>query len=135
MIKAICLDTRILSTYLKGKESAYELIEKYQTDGYELYTTVVNITEFFMGLYKIGIVSEVKKKRLKNFFLTLHPRSIDYEAGVLAGNLYATTLKGQPIGWRDTFIAAIVLLNGRFIITSNPDHFKRIPDINVIEYY
>lgn len=88
-----------------------------------------------MGLFKISIVSEEKINIMKAFFLALHPRTIDYEICVLSGKLYASILKGREIGWRDTFIAAITLLNGKMIITSNPEHFKRISDLEVIEYY
>lgn len=121
--------------YLKGKESAKQKVDEFRDEGYEIYTTIVNITEFFMGVYKTNIISGEKMKVLKEFFITLHPRFIGYEVGVLAANIYATVLKGQPIGWRDTFIAAIVLLNGKMIITSNLDHFQRLPDIKTIEYY
>ncbi|MHA1729605.1 MAG: type II toxin-antitoxin system VapC family toxin [Promethearchaeota archaeon] len=134
MVKAICLDTRIISHFLKGKKSAMDIINEYIEQGFEIYTTVVNITEYFLGLYKSNIVSDIKLKELENFFSTLHPRSLDYNAGLLAGKIVATILKGQEIGWRDTFIGAIVLLNGRMIITNNLKHFKRIPELEVIEY-
>lgn len=88
-----------------------------------------------MGLYKVNVLSEEKLKFLKEFFYTLYPRTIDYEVSVLAGKLNATVLKGQEIGWRDLFIAAITLLNGRTIITGNLEHFKRIFDLVSIEYY
>jgi len=32
------------------------------------------------------------------------------------------------------FIAAIVLQNGRRIVTGNPRHFQRVPDLEVIEF-
>lgn len=121
--------------YLKGKESAKQNIDNFKSKRYEIYTTIINITEYFMGIFKSNILPEEKMRSLKDFFLTLHPRIIDYEVGILAANLYASALRGQPIGWRDTFIAAIVLLNGKKIITSNTEHFRRIPDIKVIEFY
>ena len=72
--------------------------------------------------------------RLKDFFLTLHPRVVDYETAKTAGNLFAILLKGNAIGWRDTFVAAIALQHGKSIITSNPEHFKRVQGLDVIEY-
>ena len=134
MLKAVCLDTRILSMFLKGKQSAKKLINNFKTKEFEVYTTTVNISEFFMGYYKTNIVVEDDVRRLKDFFWTLHPRSIDFEVAHLSGKLYATILKDQPIGWRDTFIAAITLLNGKKIVTSNVDHFKRIPELELFEY-
>ncbi len=135
MVKAVCLDTRIVSNYLKGKESAKKIVDEYKGNGYEIYTTTINITEFFMGAFKVGSISEERFDKLKEYFFSLHPRTITYETSILAGKLYATILKGKEIGWRDTFIASITLLNGKTIITSNPDHFKRIKEIEVIKYY
>ncbi len=136
-IKAICLDTRILSNFLKGKEAALQLMEKYKDQDFELYTTSINIAEYYNGLFKVkgNAISGKKIKELNDLFQSLHPRSLDYEAAYLAGKLFGTILKGHEIGWRDTFIAAIVLLNGKMIITSNIEHFQRIPDLNTIKYY
>jgi predicted nucleic acid-binding protein len=135
MLQAVCLDTRILSMFLKGKPAVKQILDEYKANRFELYTTTVNIAEFFMGYYKTHLVVEEDVSRLREFFWTLHPRAIDYEAAHLSGQLYATTLKDQPIGWRDTFIAAIVLLNGKKIITSNNEHFQRIPELEVIEFH
>ena len=133
-MKAVCLDTRILSAFLKGKQKALDLIDDFHSKGFEIYTTTVNVSEFFMGMFKTNILSEKKIKELHKFFKTLHPRPIDYDTGFLAGKLYSTELKGQEIGWRDTFIAASVLLNGQIIITSNYKHFERVTDLEVIKF-
>ncbi len=133
-MKSICLDTRVLSFYLKGKEAALQVIQQYKQKGYEIYTTTVNISEFYMGLFKANIVSTDKLSQLKAFFMSLHPRNLDYEVSMLAGRLYATTLKGTEIGWRDTYIAATVLLNGKKIITNNASHFQRVSELDVIEF-
>ncbi len=134
-MKAVCLDTRVLSGFLKGKQIALDLIDNFQSKKFEIYTTTANISEFYMGMFKTNILSEKKIKEIDKFFKTLHPRPIDYNTGFLAGKLYSTELKGQEIGWRDTFIAASVLLNGQIIITSNYKHFERINDLEVIKYY
>ncbi len=133
-VKEICLDTRILSAFLKGKPAAQKVIRDYIQKGYEVYTTTVNIAEYFWGAYKVNQLPETKLKELQNFFATLHPRSFDHDASVLAGKLNATVLHGQEIGWRDLFIGAITLLNGKQIITGDRDHFERIPDLKIIEF-
>ncbi len=135
MIKAVYLDTRILSVFLKKKESAKSIINDFKDKGCEIYTTTINITEIFMGLYRVSLVSEERFNIMKDFFLALHPRTIDYDICVVSGKLYAFILKGKEIRWRDTFIAAITLLNGKKIIRSNPEHFKRISNLEVFEYF
>lgn len=134
--KAICLDTRILSNFLRGTEIALQMMEKYKSQGFELYTTSINVAEFYNGLFTVKkhTISEHKLKALNDLFKTLHPRALDYEAAYLAGKLFGTILKGREIGWRDTFIAAIVLLNGNTIITNNIEHFQRITDLKIIKY-
>ena len=84
--------------FLKGKQSAKTLIYSFKTKEFEGYTTTVNISEFFMGYYKTNIVVETDVQRLKDFFWTLHPRSVDFEVVHLSGKLFATVLKDQPIG-------------------------------------
>ncbi|MBN2150769.1 MAG: type II toxin-antitoxin system VapC family toxin [Candidatus Lokiarchaeota archaeon] len=39
-----------------------------------------------------------------------------------------------PLAVLDTFIAAIVLQHGKTIVTGNPEHFKRVPGLHVVEY-
>lgn len=135
MNNAICLDTRILSQFLSGKESAQIIINKYRNLGYEIYTTYINISEIFYGQMKIRILNQSKIKLMKEFFSQLHPRSMDYDAAFTVGILSSEILKGQDIGWRDLFIAAITLSNGKKIITSNPNHYNRIPNLEIIESY
>ena len=135
MPNSVCLDTRILSMFLKGKKSALKIIDEMKEQNREVYTTTINVSEFFMGYYKTDIVTEEKNKKLFEFFQLLIPKSLDYKSAILAGKLFAQTLKNNPIGWRDTFIAAIALLNGKMIITTNAKHFSRIPDLEIIEYH
>ncbi len=134
MPDAVCLDTRILSRFLSRKERAIALIQGFKDEGIEVYTTCVNVSEFFMGLWKIGPISAKRLKDLQGFFTDLQPRALDYPAASLAGKIYGEVLRGKEIGWRDTFIAAIVLLHGKQLVTSNPDHFRRIPDLEVTEF-
>ena len=126
----VCLDTRVLSHYLRGKEKARQIVEQYQN----IYTTTINVAEFYMGYYKVRKILDETEEEIRNFFMTLRPRMLDYEAARLAGQLYAGPLKAEPIGWRDTFIAAICLNNGETIVTNNVRHFKRVPKLDVIEY-
>jgi predicted nucleic acid-binding protein len=130
----VCLDTRLLSQYLNKKARAKKVIDDFQQQGFDVYTTTINVTEFFMGLYNVRDPSPAEMEKLKDFFLTLHPFGVDYDTSHVAGKLFAQLLKGNAIGWRDTFIAAIVLQHGKTIVTSNPDHFNRVPGLNVIEY-
>ena len=135
MANSICLDTRILSMFLKGKKNALDLINEFKDQNRELYTTTINISEFFMGYYKTNVVTDEKSKKLSEFFLLLNPRPLDYNSAMLSGKLYAQTLKNNPIGWRDTFIGAIAMLNGKAIITSNTKHFSRIPGLEIVEFH
>ncbi|MEX2715775.1 MAG: type II toxin-antitoxin system VapC family toxin [Candidatus Sigynarchaeota archaeon] len=133
-MKAVYLDTRVPSQYLNKKAKAKKVIDEFQQQGFDVYTTTINVTEFFMGLYKVREASTAELEKLKDFFFTLHPFGVDYETALVAGKLFASLLKGKAIGWRDTFIAAIVLQHGSTIVTSNADHFKRVSGLTVVEY-
>ncbi|MHA1166890.1 MAG: type II toxin-antitoxin system VapC family toxin [Candidatus Hodarchaeales archaeon] len=132
---SVCLDTRILSMFLKGKKNALRIINEMKEQNKEVYTTTINVSEFYMGYYKTNIVSEEKSKKLFEFFQLLNPKPLDFNSAKLSGKLYAQTLKDNPIGWRDTFIAAITLLNGKEIITTNIKHFSRIPDLKIVKFH
>ncbi len=134
MINAVCLDTRVLSRFLAKKEGAIKIVNEYKQSGHEIYTTTVNASEFFMGLLKLNPISEHRMSELRQFFVDLKPRTLDLDTAIQAARLYVDVLRGKEIGWRDTFIAAIVLANGKKIITSNPEHFNRIPDLDVIQF-
>lgn len=88
-----------------------------------------------MGLRKLSEITDDQMNVINDFFSNLDLKVLNYEAAFKVGELSATILKGQTIGWRDIFIAAIVCINGKTIITGNAEHFKRIPEIKVIEYY
>ncbi|NMC04293.1 MAG: type II toxin-antitoxin system VapC family toxin [Candidatus Lokiarchaeota archaeon] len=130
----MCLDTRLLSQYLNKKEKVKNVIEGFQQQDFDIYTTTILISEFFMGLYNVREPSTTELEKLKDFFLTLHPFGVDYDVSLLAGRLFARLSKGNAIGWRDTFIAAIVLQHGNIIVTSDPEHFNRVTGLNVVEY-
>jgi predicted nucleic acid-binding protein len=50
-----------------------------------------------------------------------------------AGHIYAKLeQQGQPIGLRDTFIAAIALTRECSVATRNQAHFNRISGLNII---
>ncbi len=119
---------------MNKKAKAKRAIDDLQQQGFDVYTTTINVAEFFMGLYNVKEPSPAELEKLRDFFLTLHPFGVDYDMSHVAGKLFARLLKGNAIGWRDTFIAAIVLQHGKTIVTSNPDHFKRVPELSVIEY-
>ena len=55
------------------------------------------------------------------------------KAAQKAGHIYAQLERqGQPIGLRDTFIAAIALTRDCSVATRNQAHFNRISDLEII---
>jgi len=79
----------------------------------------VNVSELMMGLWKIGPISDQRVSELSTFFKDLHVRNLEFDAALIAGKIYGEILRGKETGWQDTYIAAIVLNNGKKIITSN----------------
>jgi tRNA(fMet)-specific endonuclease VapC len=51
--------------------------------------------------------------------------------GAVARDLRA---RGELIGTNDLWIAAAALRHGRALVTRNQDHFRRVPDLEILTY-
>ncbi len=125
------IDTDILIDLLKDKKEAIELITQLEEKKSLLSTTTINTFELYYGAHKSKQFKQnlqaTEKLLNRLIVLPLTPRSAKK-----AGHIYAQLEKqGQPIGLRDTFIAAIALTKGFSIVTRNVNHFKKIKELNI----
>ena len=66
-------------------------------------------------------------KLITKLFSVLNIISLNMTTAIRASSLQVKIQQeGEEIGINDTFIAAIVLENGKTIITDNEEHFKRV---------
>jgi predicted nucleic acid-binding protein len=130
-MEIICVDTDILIDHLRNHKEAVEEVERLETAGFRLSTTVINSFELYYGANKT-------KKRENNV------RSVDKllerliilqmtkDASKLAGEIIADLEKeGKIIEFRDALIAGIVVTDNVTFFTRNIEHFGRIKGIKL----
>ena len=126
------IDTDILIDFLRNRNEVVTLVTQLEEKKTLLSTTTINAFELYYGVHKskqfTQTLQATKKLLDRLVILSLTPRSAQK-----AGHIYAELeLKGQPIGLRDTFIAAIALTRRCSVATRNTEHFKKVKGLSVI---
>ncbi len=126
------IDTDILIDFLRKQKESVEFVAELEKKKTILSSTAINAFELYYGAHKSkqsAQTLQATKNLLDRLVLfPLTPRSAQR-----AGNIYAELeLKGNTIGLRDTFIAAIALTRRCSIATKNIVHFKKVKDLTVI---
>ena len=126
------IDTDILIDFLRNQKEAVAFVTQLEEKKTLLSTTAVNAFELYYGAHKskqsAQTLQATKKVLDRLVLLSLTPRSAQR-----AGHIYAELeLEGQPIGLRDTFIAAIALTRKCSVATRNTEHFKKVKGLTVI---
>jgi len=131
IVKTI-IDTDLLIDLLRNQKQAATFIAGLEIKNYVLATTAINIFELHRGAHK----SQESEKNLQAINVLVSRLSIlplTSKAAQKAGHIYAQLERdGQPIGLRDTFIAAIALTRECSIATRNQAHFSKISGLNII---
>jgi tRNA(fMet)-specific endonuclease VapC len=126
------IDTDILIDLLKNTEETVTFLAEIEENETPLSTTAINAFELYYGAHK----SKQQKQNLKATTKLLNRLIIlplDQTSAETAGHIYAELeTKGQPIGLRDSLIAAITLTNGFRIATKNVKHLQKITGLTVI---
>jgi len=126
------IDTDILTDFLRNRKESVEFVTQLEKKKAILSSTAINAFELYYGAHK-SKQSTQTLQATKNLLdrLVLFPLTL--RSAQKAGHIYAELeLKGNPIGLRDTFIAAIALTRRCSIATKNIAHFKKVKDLNVI---
>ena len=126
------IDTDLLIDLLRNQPQATAFITKLEEKNYILSTTAVNIFELHHGAHK----SQESEKNLQAIHVLISRLSIlpfTSKSAQKAGHIYAQLERqGQPIGLRDTFIAAIAITRECSIATRNQTDFNRISGLEII---
>lgn len=94
----------------------------------------VTIFEFLFGIFlryksaKLRKALEEAEEYLSAFVILPLDWKASRRAAEIAARLRAS---GAQIGIQDVYLAAIALENDLILITKNPDHFKKIPNLKV----
>lgn len=123
----LCLDTSVLIAYLKGREPGAAAVEKAVKE-YACYVTTITVYELLFGVARAK--KEIGEQALLGV-MTVLPFSDS--AARRAANLHADLIsRNQDIGIKDVLIAAICLEHALSVLTTNRQHFSRVPGLRVI---
>ena len=126
------IDTDLLIDLLRNQTQAAAFIKELERKNIVLATTAINVFELHHGAHK----SQESEKNLQAINVLISRLSIlplTAKAAKKAVHIYATLeQQGQPIGLRDTFIAAIALTRECSVATRNQQHFNRITGLSII---
>jgi tRNA(fMet)-specific endonuclease VapC len=132
-MKAVMLDTDVLSEYLRGNPQVVSKVEEYLKEFDFISLSIITYYEILNGL-----LFKDAKKQLKSFNafvelckvipLTLRIAKI---AAAIQSDLRK---KGIQIGHTDTLIASCAIANDLQLITNNTRHFKRIEKLEIANW-
>jgi len=124
----VCLDTSFLIALIRRDPAAEKKLEEYFATETKLSTTPITACELFKGAYETRKNENIAKVRKILTLLEILDFSVDAceRYGRLVNELY---LKGSPIGDLDTMIASIALTHAEPLLTSDKEHFEKVPGL------
>jgi predicted nucleic acid-binding protein len=126
----------LIIAFLRGRDNAYEIFQDLEKKQESLNTTVFNVAELYKGSYAMKNVAKglLKVRNLiesLNKILEFNEKAIQEYAKISAD----LKKRGNPIGTMDELIASICLANNEIFYTRNKDHFEKIEQLSVINWY
>ena len=126
------IDTDILIDFLRNRKESVEFVKELEKKKTILSSTAINAFELYYGAHK-SKQSAQTLQATKNLLDRLVLFPLTPRSAKRAGHIYAELeLKGNPIGLRDTFVAAIALTRRCSVATKNTVHFQKVKDLTVI---
>ncbi len=125
----VVVDTDIIIDYLKKRQPGAELLKKaYRRCNIQI--TSITLYELLYGVQRSG-KSDLINRLLR--YVTVLP--FDEAAAREAATIhYSLKSKGEDIGVKDSFIAAICKAHDLPLLTGNIKHFKRIPGFKLLSH-
>lgn len=129
-MNAYLIDTSVIINYLRDKGSAIETINKLEG---ELTSSYICLAELYEGISRVR-EKEKAEKALLDFFNGLNEvYGVDEEIAKNFGQIRASLkIKGAVIEDLDILLAATCIANNLVLITANPKHFSRIPNLEIL---
>ncbi len=118
-------DTDVLIDFLES-EGAHRQVASLLRAGC-LATTAVTVFEIWRGLE-----SEEERDLARRAFRGVRVYAVTDAAARMAAKVHQS-LRANQIGERDTLIAGVCLTIGRPLLTANVRHFRRVPELEVVQ--
>jgi len=126
----VCFDTAFLVALVRRDPKAEKRLEEYTAGEVTMSTTPITACELFKGAYRSKKSENVAKVRK----MLAHLEVLDFSVAACEAYGRLTNelqLKGSIIGDLDTMIASIALIHGEPLLTSDKEHFQRVPGLSV----
>lgn len=130
----IIVDSDYLSDYLTGKLSAKKTTCALIKENMFFVTTTITVSELYYGMYRRKW-QERRSTTLEELIkaLTVIPFTIEHAKKY--GKIRASLVdSGLDIGYPDTAIASIAIIEDIPLLTANIKHFRRIEGLEIREY-
>ena len=130
-----CLDTNVISDILRGQPDVIKHMNTALDNDDNLFISSIVYYEIVRGLIAAG-----KTRMLKNFkelydnAKHLYLDRDDLTTIKKAVEIYVQLRKGQNIEDNDIYIAAISIVNGCTLVTSNTKHFGRVEGLDFVNW-
>lgn len=127
----VVLDSDILVGILRGEKDAVDFVDKIETEGEKLNTTVINACELFQGALLHHKKDETLKK-VENLLSSFGLLIFTSPVSLIAAEIFVELRKkGTMIDVEDIYIAAISRLNDEAVVTRNTKHFNAIKGLAI----
>lgn len=128
------LDTSYLIDLMNEVDVAVDLSKDLENERESLAVPTPVIYELFIGV-GAGNLSDREVEKINHVLLPRRILPLDESSAARAGKVNGELrAQGQRIPPIDSIIAGLGLFHGEPIITGDPDHFERVPDLEVLSY-
>lgn len=128
------LDSSFLIHVMASQDRALRKVDELEERGVPQRVPALSLYELYIGVGR-GDLAERERGKIKRVLRprTIHDvdRQLASRAGEIEGELMAA---GERVGAADALIGATALRFDEPVLTDNPDHFRRIPDVAVETY-
>lgn len=129
-VPSYLLDTSVIIPLLKNSPRIVSLVQKLEG---EISSSSVCLSELYEGIFRTRD-SQKNEESLNELFARLSSTyGIDAETARYFGKTRAQLKKlGEVIEDLDILIAATCLAHNLTLVTANPKHFSRVPDLKIL---
>ena len=130
-----CLDSNVVSDILREQPDVMRHLNEALDRDDNLFISSIVYYEVVRGLKAAGKTRKLKE--FDNFYANAKHLFLDknnLETIDKAVEIYVRLHKGQMIEDNDIYIAAISMVNGCTLVTSNVRHFSRVEGLNFVNW-
>ncbi len=134
LTRPIIADTDYLSDFLAGTTPAKKTTFKLIKEEMFVITTTITVSELYYGKYRRKW-QERRSKILEELIISLTVLPFTIEHAKEYGKIRASLVdNGMDIGFADTAIASIAIIEDLPLLTANVDHFNRVDGLKIRIY-